>query len=132
MKTSGKHTRNNNQDVTTEKKKEAFIKLFASTFGNISECCRELHMDRLTYYRWMKDDPVFKEAIETSEPDEHFADFLEEALKERIKAKDTTAIIFALKSKARKRGYAEKMEVTGKDQEPFTVNVIITRKEDAD
>ena len=50
-------------------------------------------------------------AAEVEEVKEEFLDFAEECLVERMRAGDTTAIIFALKSKGKQRGWGEKAEM---------------------
>jgi hypothetical protein len=89
-------------------KKEAFIEAYKKTFGNITESCKACDIKgRITYYRWLEGDAEFKEAIDNIEPDECFIDFAEDALIKKIKDGDTTAIIYALKSKGKKRGWGE-------------------------
>lgn len=46
--------------------------------------------------------------------DERFNDFTEMQLMERVKKGDTVAIIFRLKTKAKKRGYIERQEIEAK------------------
>jgi hypothetical protein len=91
-------------------KKKAFIDAYSKTFGNITEACKAIGVSRNTFYEYMKLDPKFKEAIDNAEPDEVFIDFAFNALAERISKGDTTAIIFALKTKGKKRGFIERSE----------------------
>lgn len=92
-------------------KKQAFIEAYKKTFGNISETCKACDkMSRNTYYEWMKDEE-FKSTIESIEPDELFIDFCEDALIKKIKDGDTTSIIYALKSKGKKRGWGESSSI---------------------
>jgi hypothetical protein len=50
---------------------------------------------------------------------------VEDALVEKIKDKDTTAIIFACKTKLKKRGYVERQEITGADgKKVFEVKIV--------
>ncbi len=46
-------------------------------------------------------------------------DFAESALYQRIKEGDTTAIIFQLKSRGKKRGYGDKQELVVTEQTRF-------------
>ncbi len=92
-------------------KKAAFIKAYQKAFGNISEACKAAHITRQTYYNWFKSDLEFKEAIKTIEPEEQFLDFLESQAVERIKNGSDSVLIFALKSKGKKRGWIEKQIV---------------------
>jgi uncharacterized Zn ribbon protein len=101
-----KTTKNNEMEV----KKKAIIEAYAKTYGNVTETCKIVGINRSTYYDWLKDDLEFKMAIDNVEPEEQFVDFVENALHQKIKDGDTTAIIFALKTKGKKRGYVEKTE----------------------
>lgn len=102
-------------------KKEAFLEAYIASFGNITESCKAVDISRTCYYKWMESDPEFKAQIDNAEPNEVFVDFAETALMKRIKAEDTTAIIFALKTKGKKRGYVERTELSGPDGEPITL-----------
>lgn len=109
--------------------------------GIISSACESVDICRQTYYNWMKQDAVFAELVE--EVNESCIDWVESKLHEKISgvscAKHTadgetvydlppsdTAIIFYLKTKAKKRGYIEKNEVgftdkDGNDVEPTQI-----------
>jgi hypothetical protein len=95
-------------------KKKAVIEAYIKSFGNVSQSCKAVGISRRLFYDWMRDDIDFKTEIESCEPDEIFMDFLESKLVQRISADDTTAIIFALKTRAKKRGYIEKIETDNK------------------
>lgn len=94
-----------------EIKKKAFLEAFEKTFGNVSMSCKAVGMSRTQFYRYMKNDAGFKEEIDSIEPNELLVDFAENALMKRISSGDTTAIIFTLKTKGKKRGYVEKQEI---------------------
>ena len=79
-----------------------------ATLGNITASCKEAEIDRKTYYNWLEADPDFKQAVE--DINEESVDFAESSLKQQIKDGDTTATIFYLKTKGKKRGYVEKTE----------------------
>ena len=96
-------------------KKKAVIKAYQQAFGNISMACKAADISRVQYYTWLREDSEFKSAIEALEPEEIFLDFVENALTQKISKGDTTAIIFALKTKGKKRGYQERTEITGAD-----------------
>jgi hypothetical protein len=102
----GKDT-NSNRKI----RKRAFIETFKKTFGNVSQTCKVLDMDRSTYYKWLKEDEDFKNEVESVEPKELFLDFTESKLVEKINTGDTTAIIFTLKTKGKSRGYIERKEI---------------------
>lgn len=107
-------------------KKAAFIEAYVKAFGNVSRAAQAVGIRRETYYAWINEDAEFKAAISATEPEEVFIDFAENALARRIGKGDTTAIIFALKTKGKRRGYVERIEQTGKDGGPIetTVRVI--------
>ena len=92
-----------------------FLTSYENRFGNITLACKDADINRGTYYAWIngesQTDTDFRTDLAAIEPEERFVDFLEDALKKRISAGDTTAIIFALKTKGKKRGYVERSEM---------------------
>lgn len=90
-------------------KKNAFLAKMDATLGNITISCKEVGIDRSTYYKWLEKDPKFRQAVDDLA--QTSIDFAESMLKKNMKEGDTTAIIFFLKTKGRSRGYSEKQEL---------------------
>lgn len=101
------------------KKKDSFLKAFENCQGNISRACKCVRITRQTYYDWREKDEEFKAKCESIE--ESLLDEGESALKQRMESGDTTAIIFYLKTKGKKRGYTEKKEVEMSGSLPLAV-----------
>lgn len=115
----------------TEFKKKAFIKAYKKAFGNVSQSCLAIGIDRSTYYDWIKKDEKFKKKIEEAEPQERFLDFLESKLVEQINGGNTTSIIFALKTKGKNRGYVERQEIVHDGRlETEVVQFRVNKKDD--
>lgn len=91
--------------------KKAFIDAYQKTYGNISEACKAVGISRGTYYNWKAADEEFAKTLSELEPEEVFVDLLENKLVEKINQGDTIALIFALKTKGKKRGYVEKQQI---------------------
>lgn len=89
-------------------KKEKFLEALARGYGIIATACEAVNVGRTTYYRWYNSDPEFKERVD--EITETQVDFVESKLMQSINANDTTAIIFYLKTKGKKRGYSDKVQ----------------------
>ena len=111
----GKNTQNKKENVTTvtlSDKKRKFIKQLSNNLGNISEACKKSNISRQTYYRWLEDEE-FKEKCDNVP--EELLDIAEHALLSEInntKSKGhTTATIFYLKTKGKKRGYSESLQL---------------------
>ena len=100
-------------------KKKSFIEAYQKSFGNVSQSCKASSISRQTFYNWKDEDKEFLSEIESAEPDEIFIDFAENALVKRISEGDTTAIIFALKTKGKKRGYVERQEFNHQVNQPI-------------
>ncbi len=113
-------------------KKQKIIELYKLTFGNVTKSCEALHISRTTFYQWLKDDVDFKAEIENTSPDDLIVDFAEDALIGRIRAGDTTAIIFTLKTKGKKRGYVEKQEIGITPESSTKPTIIFGDEEDED
>lgn len=77
--------------------------------GNISLACKATKISRQTFYNYMESDADFKARVDAV--NEVALDFAESALFKQIQSGDTTAIIFFLKTKGKKRGYIERQEV---------------------
>lgn len=99
-----------NQDKTTEKKKKAFLAAFEKNFGIITRTCKEIKITRETFYKWKKTDPAFAKAIE--EQDEKTTDFVESELYKKIQEGSERSILFYMKYKGKKRGYADSLDIT--------------------
>jgi transposase-like protein len=90
---------------STNFKQKLFIDSYLKNSSNISKACKEVGIDRKTYYNWMEDHnfaDAFKEA------EEEFLDSLENVFLEKVQQGDTACCIFAMKTRLKKRGYTEK------------------------
>lgn len=92
-------------EVVAEKKK-AFLDAAKSNLGFIAASCKQIGIAPNTFYKWMAEDPEFKAAYD--EVYEERKEFVESSLYKQIKAGNTTATIFALKSKF---GWVEKQQL---------------------
>lgn len=86
---------------------EEIVAALLAKGGIVSAAARHIGCDRDTIYN-RKDDPAIADAIQRGR---YFAvDDAEEALHSQVQAKDTTAIIFTLKTQGKSRGYVERVE----------------------
>lgn len=93
-------------------KKELLIAL-EKHMGLVAYACKEVGISRNTFYTYLKVDPEFKELVEDIY--ENQGDFVENSLFKKIKDGDTSAILFYMKYKGRKRGYTDTIDVNIKD-----------------
>ena len=94
-----------------QNKKEKLLKALQETQGLIYHACKKAgNISRSTYYRYMREDEEFAQAVEDIK--EAQIDYVEGQLIKNISSGKETSIIFYLKSKARDRGYAEKLDIT--------------------
>lgn len=98
-------------------KKNLFLSHYEKHLGNISRACADTGIDRKTFYNWLNGDDDFKNRVD--ELNEQTIDAVESALMEQIKDGNTTATIFFLKTKGKKRGYVEKHDVEVSNNEPI-------------
>ncbi len=97
---------------TTERNKVIFLKELEKAMGVVTTACKESGVSRSQYYTWLKEDPDFAKSVE--EVPELQMDFVEAQLLKKIKDGSDQAIIFYLKTKGKKRGYTDKLEIDGK------------------
>jgi hypothetical protein len=95
----------NKQNVTLKK---AMIEALEKSLGIVTTACKIVKIERNTHYRWMREDEEYKEAVNGIE--DIAIDFAESKLHSQIDKGDTTATIFYLKTKGKKRGYIERTE----------------------
>ena len=89
-----------------EDKKTRFLGNLKAAGGIIYVACENTGINRSTYYKWRREDLEFATAAD--EVQEAQIDFVESKLMKLINEGDTTATIFYLKTKGKKRGYSEK------------------------
>ena len=78
-------------------------------FGVVSTAAPMAGIDRRTHYRWLKSDEDYKQKVEDLE--NVMLDFAETNLHQQIMEGNTTATIFLLKTRGRKRGYIERQNI---------------------
>lgn len=90
-----------------------FLKVIPGSFGNISLVSRKLGIDRKTVCRYIDSFPEVKAAFEQER--EAAIDFTESRLMQGINSGDLESIRFFLRTIGRRRGYGDRMEVTGQN-----------------
>ena len=100
---------NSNSATNTDTNKKAMIKALHKSLGVVSHACEAVGINRTTHYRWLEDDEEYRKEVESVQ--EFQLDFVESKLFENIGNNDTTATIFYLKTRGRKRGYIERQEL---------------------
>lgn len=93
----------------TAKDKERMIEALTKSLGIVTNAVKVTGISRTTHYAWMEKDPEYRSRVE--EATDAQIDFVEGNLIQRIQEGDTTATIFYLKTKGKKRGYTERMEI---------------------
>lgn len=98
----------------TKKQKKAMVEAMERSLGIVTTACRTVGISRQTHYQWMSEDDDYKNSI--IELNEVALDFAESQLHQQIKSGNTTSTIFYLKTKGRKRGYVEGLDITSGDE----------------
>jgi hypothetical protein len=105
-------------------KKEAMLQALENSLGVVTVACKKTETPRSTYYKWLKEDQEFAQAVK--EIENIALDFAESQLHTQIKDGSTSATIFYLKTKGKKRGYIERSELDlSSGEEPIKINVNI-------
>jgi len=101
----------------TEQYKKAVLIALEKSLGVVTEACKKAGIGRTTFYKWCKADQEFKKQVD--EIESVALDFAESQLFKNIGAGKEASLIFYLKTKGRKRGYCEKIEVTDAPPPPI-------------
>lgn len=97
--------------------KKAMLEALEKSLGIVTTACKTVGIARGTHYLWMKEDEAYRDAVK--DMDDLTLDFAESQLHRQIKDGNTSATIFYLKTRGRKRGYVERHEnmITTIDEE---------------
>tara|TARA_R100000664_G_scaffold15537_2_gene24084 strand:- start:1554 stop:1907 length:354 start_codon:yes stop_codon:yes gene_type:complete len=105
-------------------KKEAMLQALENSLGVVTVACKQSDTPRSTYYKWLKEDEDFAKSVK--EIENIALDFAESQLHSQMKDGNTSATIFYLKTKGKKRGYIERSELDlSSGDEPIKINVNI-------
>lgn len=108
-----KNKRSNQSDniltgYTFTPNQQKFLDALRDNLAVISKAAHACNLHRNNHFNWIKNCPEYKEEYEAIL--DECLDFAENALLEQISNSDTTAIIFYLKTKGKKRGYIERID----------------------
>tara|TARA_R110002020_G_scaffold11269_7_gene42532 strand:+ start:264 stop:617 length:354 start_codon:yes stop_codon:yes gene_type:complete len=111
-------------DKSRHIKKEAMLKALENSLGIVTVACKQTDTPRSTYYKWLKEDKEF--SAQVKEIENIALDFGESQLHQQMKEGSTSATIFFLKTKGKKRGYIERQEIDlSPDDEPIQIKINI-------
>ncbi len=100
--------------------------LIAETKGNVAVIARKLGVSRGTIWNRCTESPTLMQALEDAR--ESMIDNAESMLyKKVLSGEDTTALIFFLKTQGRKRGYVERQEITGTEENDGKIPIAIVQ-----
>ena len=89
--------------------KKAMIVALEKALGIVTTACKQVGIHRSTHYEWYNTDDQYKHQVDSVA--DVTLDFAESQLHKQINGGNTSATIFYLKTKGKKRGYIEKQEV---------------------
>jgi len=89
--------------------KKAITEALQQACGRVTEAARRLGCSREHLHRRIRSDAALQAALDSAR--EELIDLAESKLVEKIRQGNLTAIIFALKTLGKQRGYTERMEL---------------------
>ena len=109
-------------DKSRHIKKESMLEALEQTLGVVTTACKSTGIPRSTFYKWIREDEKFKRSVQDIE--NIALDFAESQLHTQMKNGNTSATIFYLKTKGKKRGYVERSELdVTSNNERIKINV---------
>jgi hypothetical protein len=102
--------------------KKAMLEALEKSLGVVTSACKSVNIARQTHYRWLQEDAEYKAAVD--ELSDVAIDFAESQLHKQIKDGNTSATIFFLKTKGKKRGYVERQEIEATMGKMFQVEIL--------
>jgi len=108
----------------TEHNKKAILEALEKSLGVVTTACKTVGIGRTIFYEWLKSDEEF--AKQVNDVSNIALDYAESQLHKQIGDGSTSATIFYLKTKGKKRGYVERAELDLQSgDEPIKINVNI-------
>jgi hypothetical protein len=86
------------------------------SLGVVTTACKSVKIARSTHYEWMQTDEQYKNEVLSIQ--DVAIDFAESQLHKQINDGNTSATIFYLKTKGKKRGYVERSEIKIDNDKP--------------
>ena len=119
----------------TDIKKKQILEALEKSLGIVTTACKQVGINRDTYYEWLKKDKEFKKKVKDLE--NVALDFAESQLHKQIAKGNPLSTMFYLKCKGKKRGYIEQQELKVSGNMKFTAdfgesNTIHTTSESED
>lgn len=105
----------NKQNVTL---KRAMLEALEKSLGVVTTAANIVGITRKTHYDWLQKDPKYAQSV--ADIENVTLDFAESQLHKQVKSGNTSATIFLLKTKGKKRGYIERQEITHQGGIPIT------------
>lgn len=103
-------------------KKNAMLQALEAALGVVKTACSKAGISRQTHYRWLEEDEEYAKAVQDVQ--DVALDFAESKLFSQIQDGNTSATIFYLKCKGKKRGYVEghELNITTSTTKPKWLN----------
>lgn len=111
--------------------KKKLLEALERSLGIVTPACKDVGISRDTFYRYYKEDEVFRAAVD--DINEITLDFAENQLLKKIKEGSERSILFYMKYKARKRGYTDSIDITSggeKIMSEINVNIVLPKKDE--
>jgi len=112
-------------------KKKQFLEELTKSQGIISTATDKTGIHRQTYYIWINKDKKFKEAVQNIQ--NKLDDFYEAQFIKLTNEKNDKIILHAAKTRLKKRGYGDKLELQHSGEiefSPVTINIIKPKEDD--
>lgn len=104
------------------------IDALIEALGIVTLACKKIGIARQTHYAWYNEDEEYKKAVD--DVLDVALDFAESMLHKQIQDKDTTATIFYLKTKGKRRGYIESQQIDHNISIPKLPEIVVKRRSD--
>lgn len=118
-------------ESTNRQNKKKFIEALKANLFVVQRAVEQTGIARSSHYKWLKEDEEYKREIE--EIGEIQFDFVETQLLKKIKDGDSQSILFYLKTKGKKFGYGENLDITSGGDKITEIKLIeIVKKGDED
>lgn len=101
-------------------KKAAMIEALGRSLGIITSACQEVGISREIHYQWLKKDPIYRSAVQELEVRKD--DVIEKAFLSLVIDKNPQAVIHAVKTKLKHRGYGED-PIVNNQQSSYTFKI---------